>query len=461
MINWDLTLKDFGYTYDILSHAKRPIVICQCDQCSKTRPIKVRIKSKIIDHQMSWLCPSCVKLKDSSKISKRMSLLWQDKHYRKHQLEIKSDANYKTKQSTAGKSRWLDINYRSKIEKNIQPTEYINRSISRHGDNFDYTESEFRKWHDKIIVTCKYCSRPALKDPQKHLIHGYCQGCGISKGHREISQYINEIGHITTINDRSTLSGLELDLFIESHAVAVEYHGLYWHSFGHKESRTDITRHQLKALRCNEANIKLFQFFDFEWSDKTQIVKSMISNALGISTKVDARKMQIKLIDNKEAEKFFNANHLYGHRPAKITVALLDHGDIFAAMSFSKNNSGYEIIRLAYKCGYSIRGGASRLFKYAIHNISREITTFADLRYSTGNVYEKLGFKKIKITAPGYFYYKQTTNDYIILSRQQCQKNKLNNLLSFYDPALSESQNMFNNNYRRVWNAGNILYKHH
>ena len=185
----------------------------------------------------------------------------------------------------------------------------------------------------------------------------------------------------------------------------------------------------------------------------------MIANALGASSKLDARKMKVELISNNRAEQFFNANHLYGHRPAKITIALLQDDDILAAMSFSKSSSGYEIIRLAYKCGVTIRGGASRQLKYATHHISNNITTFADLRYSSGNVYSKLGFEKIKITSPGYFYYKQVGNDYIILSRQQCQKHKLQNLLDTFDPALSESQNMFNNLYRRVWNAGNILYK--
>jgi hypothetical protein len=185
----------------------------------------------------------------------------------------------------------------------------------------------------------------------------------------------------------------------------------------------------------------------------------MITQALGISTKLDARKMDITIVDNELAKSFFDQNHLYGHRPAKVTVALTLEGHIQAAMSFSKCSTGYEVIRLAYKCGSTVRGGASRLLKYATNNISKNIITFADLRYSLGNVYDRLGFEKVKVTSPGYFYYKQKSDGYLILSRQQCQKHKLMEFLNVYDQDLSESQNMFNNQFRRVWNAGNILYK--
>jgi hypothetical protein len=459
MINWEITFSQLGYDYDLLPKSKRPMVICQCDHCHKTKPIRIRVKSKIVKGQMAWLCPACVKLRDSDHISKQMTELWQNEVYRNHQLSIKSDANYIKQQSIAGKARWLDTNYRSKIEKNIEPSEYIDRSIIAHGDIFDYSTSNFRKWHDRIDVSCKACSLLATKDPQKHLIHGYCQRCGISKGQREILQYIEHMGCDAIVNDRCQLNGLELDIFIKSHSLAIEYHGLYWHSFGQKESKEDIHRHQTKALNCHKAQIRLLQFYDFEWINKQTLVRSMISNALGKSEKHDARKMSISMVDNASAERFFNQNHIYGHRPAKTTVALTQNGEIYAAMSLSKNTSGYEIIRLAYKTGSTIRGGASKLLFFVTRNISSSISTFADLRYSIGGVYEHLGFKKIKITSPGYFYYKQNGCDYLMLSRQQCQKHKLSRILEAFDPKLSESQNMFNNGYRRVWNAGNILYR--
>ena len=79
--------------------------------------------------------------------------------------------------------------------------------------------------------------------------------------------------------------------------------------------------------------------------------------------------------------------------------------------------------------------------------------TFSFLRYLSANVYNRLGFNKLYVTSPNYKYIKNK----IILSRQQCQKHKLIELLgNKFDPNLTESQNMFNSGFRRLWDAGNI-----
>jgi hypothetical protein len=115
---------------------------------------------------------------------------------------------------------------------------------------------------------------------------------------------------------------------------------------------------------------------------------------------------------------------------------------------------------MASRLNCSVRGVASRILHHFNNSTSlNKLYTYADLRYSDGNSYNKLGFKQVKITPPGYFYSSQIGNSYKILSRQQCQKNKLSKLLADYDSSVSESQNMFNNGYRRVWTAGNILFR--
>lgn len=457
MIDWDLTLEKYGYGMEILN-SWRPSVICRCDKCNKSKSIKIRHKAKLADNQIDWICPSCVKKRDSQAISAQMAKLWEDSVYRSHQLKIKASQDYKNKQSELAKTRWSEDQYRSRIEKDIAPTDYINRFINLHGDTFDFSKSNFKKWHDKILVICQKCGAESIKDPQKHLAFGYCPSCGQSKGQREIAEYVHDLGHTPLINDRTQLKDLELDIYLPISKLAIEYHGLYWHSYNQKESKDDINRHQDKAIMCSNSGIRLLQFYDFEWLHKPFIVKSMISNALGMSQKLNARQMSISIIDNKTSKEFFDENHLYGHRSAKITVALMLDNKIQAAMSFSKMGSDYEIIRLAYLNNTTIRGGASKLLAYATKNISPRIVTFADLRYSTGNVYSQLGFKKVKITCPGYFYYKQSGTNYNILSRHQCQKHKLHKLLPNYDSNHSESLNMFNHGYRRVWNAGHILY---
>jgi len=54
----------------------------------------------------------------------------------------------------------------------------------------------------------------------------------------------------------------------------------------------------------------------------------------------------------------------------------------------------------------------------------------------------------------GYNYIK---ND-ILYSRQMFQKHKLSHRLDEFDESLTEAQNMFNNGYRRLWDAGHFRF---
>lgn len=203
-----------------------------------------------------------------------------------------------------------------------------------------------------------------------------------------------------------------------------------------------------------EKGIRLIQITDREWLKNKELLKSMINNINNKSVKHHARKLRVKSVDDRDTISFFNDNHLQGYRCAKNIVALICNDDIVMAMSFSKHKDGFEIIRMATKMGSHVSGGASKILNYFIKTFKpKTIYTFADLRHSVGNVYNKLGFTRISITKPGYFYHR---ND-VILSRHQCQKHKLRALLGDgFDPLLSEPQNMFLNGYRRTWDAGHI-----
>ena len=389
--------------------------------------------------------------------------LWEDPSYR----ALVSQRNRETVNIEAIKKRWTDPQYRSKMitmlkqkardnKKNckIYNGEFVTECIDRYGDLFNYTNTRPTNWQTRMEVVCKRCGNKLLKFPLSHVLYGYCNYCGLSSEERELCSLLDSLDQDYTVGDRIQISPLELDIYLPSKRLAIEHHGIYWHSYKQPETTNQKLRHQTKAIACHKAEIKLLQFFDFELQTKSSIITSMITNALGLSTPLSARKLSIKEINNKEANKFFSTNHLAGYRPAKTTMALTNDEIIVMAASFSKHKDGYEIIRLATKTGLSVRGGASKILAHFLKKQKGNIYTYADMRYSTGAVYLSLGFSKTHITKPGYFYYKGNR----LLSRQRCQKHKLSKLLEHYDPALSESLNMFYNGYRRVWDAGHTHF---
>jgi len=126
-----------------------------------------------------------------------------------------------------------------------------------------------------------------------------------------------------------------------------------------------------------------------------------------------------------------------------------------------KNNHDWEILRYANKLWYSIIWWWSKLFKYFLNNYVTEwekIKTYADLRFSTWEIYKKIWFKLINQSNPNYFYFKEWSLE--LHSRIQYQKHKLIYKLEIFDENLSESQNMYNNWYRKIYDCWNLVFEY-
>jgi hypothetical protein len=129
-------------------------------------------------------------------------------------------------------------------------------------------------------------------------------------------------------------------------------------------------------------------------------------------------------------------------------------------MTFGKSRYNkayeYELLRFANKCNINVIGGFSKLLKYFITTYSpKSIITYADRRFSNGNVYEKNNFTFLHNSKPNYYY---TKYDKHLYSRVVFQKHKLNNKLEVFNSELTEWENMQLNNYDRIWDCGNKVY---
>lgn len=170
-----------------------------------------------------------------------------------------------------------------------------------------------------------------------------------------------------------------------------------------------------KFNKYKKIDKKIIFIFEDEWVHHKSIVKSRILNILKLTRrKIFARKCKILEISYKECYIFFNENHLQGAIPSKYYFGLYYENELVSVMSFgllrknlgSNNKEGcYELVRFCNKLDTEIVGGASKLFKFFIDNYSpKEIISYCDLRWSNGNLYEKLGFELLYVSRPNYFY---------------------------------------------------------
>lgn len=174
-----------------------------------------------------------------------------------------------------------------------------------------------------------------------------------------------------------------------------------------------------------------------------------------MTNRVYARKCTITELADGEYKEFVNNNHMQGYKSANVMISLVHDDSVVCVASFSRYKDGWELVRLASILGMTIVGGVSKLIKQFIRKVNPSyLISYADLRYSCGNVYESLGFEKLYETKPNYVYIKGR----VVYSRQKFQKHKLKLKLDTFDNNLTEAENMFANGYRRMWDAGHAKY---
>ena len=253
---------------------------------------------------------------------------------------------------------------------------------------------------------------------------------------------------------------LQLDIYIPSMNIAVEFDGLYWHS----DKRYDKNYHLDKTEQCRQKGIRLIHIFEDEWLYKKNIVRNRLKKILGfVKYKIHARKCEVVEISNDIKNNFLNKYHIQGQDNASVRLGLSYKNRLVSVMTFTKNrykneDESYELSRYATISSFNVMGGAGKLVSYFEKNFNPKIlTTFADRRWSVGNLYDKLGFQMSHVSPPNYWYFRN--NDRHRLSREMFQKHKLKTILSKFDENLTEVENMTANGYFRIFDCGNLVYK--
>lgn len=281
----------------------------------------------------------------------------------------------------------------------------------------------------------------------------------------QIVDYISEIYNGEII--RNYKDKMELDVYISELKIGFEYNDIYWHS---DKIIKDKNYHLKKKEYFNEKGIDVIFIDEYDWESKNDLVKSMISNKIGINKKIPARKTVFKEISSSEEREFLNANHMQGFAISSCRYGLYYNDEIVSVISFIKGRknvgdlNSVELLRFASKKGYTIQGGFSKLMNNCVPLLSKKykdlgkIKTYADYSISNANVYLKNGFTFLKMSKPSHTYYHNKKK----VNRYTYRKSELKKLFpEYYDDNLSEFEIIDKiGSIKRVWNCGNIVLEY-
>lgn len=113
---------------------------------------------------------------------------------------------------------------------------------------------------DKYGVTCGY-----LTAGQIHK----------SAGEKEVADYLKQFFPELITSARKVIWPFELDIYIPSLNVGIEYDGDYWHSLPDM-----IERDKKKDIRCQKDNIKLIRIKESDWQANSDLVKQQLLEQL-------------------------------------------------------------------------------------------------------------------------------------------------------------------------------------
>lgn len=284
-----------------------------------------------------------------------------------------------------------------------------------------------------------------------------CNNNGKSAAEQEILEWVRQ-WYPEAHSTRQIIGPKEIDIYIPSLNLAIEYCGLYWHNENSPQPR-GRNYHRDKMLECEKKGIRLITIFEDEWVDRHKQVKNFLKSVMRIhDRRIYARKCQIKEVDKKEARTFLDKNHIQGKTAIKVAFGLYYEGELLGLITGSfhhRKTDQFTLNRLVFDSGVQIPGGASRLLKHLVSYAKQEgystIVSWSDNRYSQGNVYEKCGFTLEQELPPDYSY---VTPDMIRESKQSNKKKLLLKKGATGTMANTEKELSLTLGYSRIWDCG-------
>jgi len=293
----------------------------------------------------------------------------------------------------------------------------------------------------------------------------------------EVYQFLASITDTKIVrNTFQVITPYELDIYLPEYNFAIECDPTITHNstkpgFGPTDEPKPKNYHKMKTDLCEAQGIFLFHIFGYDWTNKKDVVKSMICSILGISERtIYARNTVIREVSDRDSMEFLSANHRQGGAHSKIRLGLYAGDELISLMTFSemRNTIGtgkfdsthcFELVRFCSKLNTSVVGGASKLFHHFVKQYDpQEIRSFSDRAHTRGNLYELLGFRYDHTTDPGYMWVKLSSD--AAYSRNNAQKNNIKSFLNddTIDLTQSEVQIMSSHNFVQVFDSGVKLW---
>lgn len=291
-----------------------------------------------------------------------------------------------------------------------------------------------------------------------------CPRCAhrVSAAEAEVRRFVESVLPLGTEvlgSDRKALGErLELDVYVPSLRLGIEFNGVYWHSTAAGKSKT---YHRDKVVAGEAKGVRIVQVWEDDWRDKRDVVEDMLRVRLGVDNrpKLSARTLTHRAVTYAEAKEFLERTHVQGSVRGGAYDALIDaNGVVQAIMVTTVRGKEYRLER--YATSTSVRGGFGKLLKVLETRVHAagggDIVTFADREISNGDLYRAAGFTDDGELEPDYSYLVGGTRRHKFGYRKARFKRDPDLL---YSDGLTEEELATLNGFPRIYDSGKLRFR--
>lgn len=250
-------------------------------------------------------------------------------------------------------------------------------------------------------------------------------------------------------HNRDLIKPKELDFYLPDYKLALEVNDIWSHnsSVGHHgHLPRPITYHFEKTILCRDKGIRLIHLYEPHLYDqhKWEVLQDIILHACGKSKKIFARNLDLEIKPAIELKDFFDQNNINGYRNAKTAFVLVNKESREPIMAYSVGHAFFgkgkydaEIARGACKLGYSVIGGASKLWKaiidfYKDKNLDNQpgsinsIVYYVDLNFYDGKSINFL--PNVEMVKEQFGFWNYFVDEKCLRNRNPAQHTEMKNL---------------------------------
>lgn len=259
---------------------------------------------------------------------------------------------------------------------------------------------------------------------------------GTSLGEQELFTRINVDEKYKS--DKTILKTKELDIYLPTQKVAIEFNGLYWHS---EKQGKDENYHLTKSLQCEEKGIKLIHIFEDEWTNSPDLVLSKINRITGIhEIRLQADATNVIEVSMEEKTKFLKNNNLFGDDCSEFSIGLEFNNELVFLTTFKERyDSVWDCCTVCEKNGTTVDTGFDTVMKefIALKN-PKKIIMSVDRRFPDTEFLGDFGFELKAVKPP------------------EAHIVDLNKMIRYSDGQYIESDE---SQYSKIWDCGNFLFE--